>query len=322
MNFDRDNSCRCCGTAREESKEVRVIHHERIVDQVRRSAVGSVINSRNRICRWVCPGCEEVNSLQSSICRYCNRERFDIVVGCPQCRAPRQLSNAQVYGSTPEDRKHVLITFGMHNCVARFSPEQRCEGCGSSLHGGHILSHARSLWWCACGVLNIVGSHSCYHCRMPRAISTGGVLERILTGAQWDFQTCTSWFCESCDGINLASRSTVYLKRDNTVDNQSKKSTRLLHGDVKCTHCGAPWHHYLLRDRGCWRCACHLINSTEDKVCRSCNLPAADSINVDVISSWAKGDWICGNCQAHCYRDRARCVCGNPRIKQEGKVES
>lgn len=63
-----------------------------------------------------------------------------------------------------------------------------------------------------------------------------------------------------------------------------------------------------------WRCACHHVNRRWNTLCASCDLPAQQNgITADVLSFWAKGDWICEACHRHNYKLRVVCSCGAKR---------
>lgn len=351
FNFLQDERCRCCATERSLCKELRFVHHESVADEVKRAAVGSVINVRNRVCRWVCAACEEVNSLKCSRCRNCRHERFGLTLSCPTCQSPQSLNNKLMYGSERQDERHYTQTFAVHNFFPRLAPTRTCTRCEGPLHGATITSLRRAAWLCACGNANTGSQMSCLRCRLPRSIPAGGPLLRRLLSQEtslcgggglrrsaWDFVGCTNWLCDNCDngdnggdGVNKASHFMVSLttshggggmrggggqtlRGDGSISN---KVARMVHGDGRCRGCGAPWHHQRLRsgDSQCWRCACHMINEAASTECASCGLPAVDGIRVDVLSQWTKGDWMCAECGRHNYRDRVRCDCGQLRLR-------
>lgn len=71
-----------------------------MMQEVLTAPVGTVINARNRLCRWRCQhaGCGEINSLQLGVCRRCRRERFSVCVACEQCGyRGNVISNATAY---------------------------------------------------------------------------------------------------------------------------------------------------------------------------------------------------------------------------------
>ncbi|KEG08535.1 hypothetical protein DQ04_06971030 [Trypanosoma grayi] len=323
FNFDRDVACRCCDLRRDEQTELSVVHHERVLDEVQRSPVGSVIVTRNRVARWRCSSCGESNSLQRSLCRNCEKGRFDFVVRCPGCNASQALSNKQMYGTDPTDRTHVVRPFGMHNCFPRLSPEQRCSVCRSSLHGG--AASARSdAWLCACGQVCNSAVVSCTRCRLPRRLPQTTMLEEMLR--VWDFAATTNWYCEGCNHANKASRHIVALERHNTPlasgaaaprgkDTTAVKVARIVHGHTRCEHCGLQWHHQSVNDGQYWRCACHKVNRRDDVRCQVCFLPAVDGIRSDVLSFWSRGDWYCLSCHRQNYREKVTCTCGEARPK-------
>lgn len=125
--------------------------------------VHSIVNTRNKIMKWSCGHCREVNSLQSTHCRYCHAERYGFVVACPRCAASSCLSNAMVYGegeggghrraslarTSDADPAAFPLTdgsdssFGPHHCFSPFSAGIRCERCRNILHGGDVVRWVR-----------------------------------------------------------------------------------------------------------------------------------------------------------------------------------
>lgn len=129
------------------------------------------------------------------------------------------------------------------------------------------------------------------------------------------------------------------------------KGLRRQRGQTICACCGEPWHLQLLfpdvismppsdaervvrNEKGAaywWRCACHSVNRSVWDSCGNCGLPALPvkgsaaatpsqkgseeraELSADVLSDWVKGDWLCGVCLRHNYKDRAGCYCGAPR---------
>lgn len=337
FNFNRDEACRCCASPRATSEVTTArqpIRRVRVSDEIQSAPVGSVINTRNRIVRWKCLTCQEVNSLQSTSCRHCDRERFELTLSCPQCAAPKQLNNAMVYGNEAGDAIHVTQPFGMHNCLGRFSPTMCCDRCQSSLHGAMVPGLHRSPWWCACGLMNQPIRQCCLRCRLPRSIASPAVLRHLLHDphGHWDFVGSTNWLCESCDCVNVASHYLVtqnragrLLGRTTDINESSTSSTaagfdgsrrkvaRLAHGESLCAQCQQPWHHQVLRGGDRWRCSCHMVNHKDAHLCVSCGLPALDNVSADTLSLWTKGDWLCEKCLALNYRNRVRCTCGAQR---------
>lgn len=327
FNFERDGECRCCAATRPFGQEVRAVYHERVTDEVQRAHVGAVVNVRNRTARWRCPQCREVNSLQGNLCRNCQNERFALLLLCPGCNAPQQLSNRAVYGDAASDQHHYKYAFATANVCARLSPQQVCDHCQGMLHGAVVQSLGQGAWWCACGFVNHHTSQSCTRCRLPRNFPSLAVGRRLLLSApsapdRWDTVGSTNWLCDNCDGVNKASRHIVvrHLEGSSRPSIEHQKlpssrakphnSTRLIHGDSACRHCHEPWHCQDLQGGELWRCACHRVNPKEAKFCTVCELPALKGLRVDAISMWTKGDWICPKCKAHNYRDRVLCVCG------------
>nr|CCC93354.1 conserved hypothetical protein [Trypanosoma congolense IL3000] len=332
FNFERDVECRCCSLARDAQMELHIAQHERVVDEIQRAAVGSVIVTRNRVARWRCLKCNESNALQSSSCRNCGRGRFDFDVCCWQCGEHQQLSNSQLYGSEPADHIHVARPFGLHNCFPRLAPEQRCRRCRVPLHGS-AASTRSDAWLCGCGVVCNSSLVSCSRCRLPRRFVNQSTLEELVR--VWDFSGSTNWFCESCNHVNKASRHVVALYRSHKSHNGGRpdgddeinrgcrsgspekdscaKFARILHGTAKCERCGQKWHHQTVNDGQYWRCACHKVNKQEDARCQVCLLPAADGIRSDVLSFWSRGDWYCFRCQRQNYREKVVCACGEER---------
>ncbi|ESS65873.1 hypothetical protein TCDM_05580 [Trypanosoma cruzi Dm28c] len=323
FNFERDLACRSCSLRRDEQIELRVTYHERVGDEIQRAPVGSVIVTRNRIVRWRCPSCQESNALQSSICRNCNKGRFEFAVFCPNCKASQMLSNKQMYGSEPADYIHVSRPFGLHNCFPRLAPEQRCKACKIPLHGATASSRSDA-WLCACGQVGNPATLSCPRCRFPRRLPQTAILGELLR--VWDFAGTTNWFCESCNHVNKASRHIVALERhdpSSPVDRNASKEKaaawkvdRILHGFSHCERCGVPWHHQPLNDGQHWLCACHKVNRNEDAHCQVCRLPAVDGIRSDVLSFWSRGDWYCVECNRQNYREKVVCNCGKKRPKE------
>ncbi|KAL7705527.1 hypothetical protein N2W54_005557 [Lotmaria passim] len=325
-------------------------------DEVATEPLGHIVVTRNRTTRWRCSDCGEINSLQLTQCRNCARERFNLSVRCPYCETPRQLSNALVRSagqtagtadesaaaSPPEASVSArLPVYSSLNCYQPGSTQLSCLQCGGPLHGGAVCSftYGTAPWWCACGVVNPTHAYSCYRCRLPRTVGDPALLKALLQeavarvregdapDAWWDFATCTSWFCDSCDGINRAAYQVV-AERDEAAFDTTSQSSVSPHaaasskrkqrvwvdaGDLKCKHCEAPWHHQLLHGGEWWRCACHAVNKRKAMTCTSCGLPALDGVQAFVLSAWSKGDWWCFACGTHCYRDRMRCRCGADR---------
>ncbi|RNF09801.1 hypothetical protein TraAM80_01935 [Trypanosoma rangeli] len=322
FNFERDFACRSCGLQRDAQLELRVVRHERVLDEIQRVPVGSVIVTRNRVTRWRCLRCSESNALQSSVCRHCSKERFDFTVTCPTCKVSQKLSNKQMYGSEPADHIHVSRPFGLHNCFPRLAPEQRCKACRGSLHGATASSRSDA-WLCACGHVGNCATLSCARCRFPRRPPQTAMLEELLR--VWDFAGATNWYCESCNHVNKASRHIVALERRGPsplVDAKTStkrggvlKVSRIMHGFSHCECCGIQWHHQSLNDGQHWRCACHKVNHNDDTCCQVCRLPAVDNIRSDVLSSWSRGDWYCSRCQRQNYREKVICSCGEKRPK-------
>lgn len=201
FNFPRDVVCRCCATARTEANEVRVVRHERVADEVRAAPIGTVLNVRNRVCRWQCNACEEINSLQCSACRNCRAERFTVTVACPACQSPQALSNKRVYGGERSDAKHSDSTFGIHNFYPRLAPTLACGHCRGPLHGGALttLPH-RPSWLCACGNVNTAIQVSCLRCRLPRSVPSAATLRALLWPA-----ACLSQPSSSVVDVDAAS---------------------------------------------------------------------------------------------------------------------
>ncbi|RNF24484.1 uncharacterized protein Tco025E_02454 [Trypanosoma conorhini] len=322
FNFERDLACRCCGLQRDAQFELRVVHHERVLDEIQRAPVGSVIVTRNRVIRWRCTGCSESNALQSSVCRHCNKERFDFTVTCPTCKASQKLCNKQMYGSEPADHIHASRPFGLHNCFPRLAPEQRCTACGGSLHGATASSRSDA-WLCACGHVGNAATLSCARCRFPRRLPQTATLDELLR--VWDFAGAKNWYCEGCNHVNRASRHIVALERHgrsplldgNTPTKRGSvwKMARIVHGSSHCEYCGIQWHHEPLNDGQHWRCACHKVNHNDDAHCQVCRLPAVDDVRSDVLSFWSRGDWYCLRCHRQNYREKVVCACGEQRPK-------
>lgn len=322
FNFERDVACRCCSVRRDEQMELHVVHHERLLDEIQRAPVGSVVVTRNRLTRWRCSECSESNALQSSVCRHCKRERFDFTVSCPTCKTSQRLSNKMVYGSEPSDHIHVARPFGLHNCFPRLAPELRCSSCKSSLHGASASSRSDA-WLCSCGTVGNLATVSCPRCRFPRRLSQTATLEELLR--VWDFAGTTNWYCEGCNHVNKASRHTVALERHGSsapVDRNKpekkgsvSRGVRVVHGYSRCEKCRLPWHHQPLNDGQHWRCACLKVNHRNDTQCQVCQLPAVDNIRSDVLSFWSRGDWYCLKCYRQNYREKVMCTCGESRPK-------
>lgn len=352
----RDALCRCCqalrSTTEAESRRRASTVHEKVADEVQAQHIGSVVNTRNRVARWRCGDCSEINSLQASGCRRCGRERFALTMVCGTCAAVRTLTNAAVYkddakvthtpcnGSSDEAQsehdstaanasllgaKLESSTFGLDNRFAPYAPAQRCHHCGTHLHGSQITSASRYMWWCACGVTNMDGRLSCMRCRLPRTIPSASVAHDLLHRQRWDFRDCTMWLCENCDEVNTASRYVVVPDRSTQMPSSSssrllvpKKVARLIPGHAHCRRCQSPWHYQVVRDGECWRCACHMVNPREATSCRVCGMPALSEMPVSVISLWTKGDWYCRGCGRQNYRERMRCLCGAVRSDMTG----
>ncbi|KPA78237.1 hypothetical protein ABB37_06392 [Leptomonas pyrrhocoris] len=341
--------CRCCGTACTSDASRRCSIRQTVEDEVAAGPLGHIVVTRNRTSRWRCCGCNEVNSLKQTECRNCARERFALTVCCPSCETPRVLTNALVYGyraGTSTTTQGATLSadaqpyvappvFSLLNCYHMGSTQVMCQQCGSSLHGGVIRSftHGSTPWWCACGVMNPTQAYSCCRCRLPRTVSKPSLLTALLRGVvtadaslpHYDFATCTSWLCDSCDGVNHASYQ-VITERDEEACTASscsaeqgssspcptKRKSRAWvdAGEVECGHCGAPWHYQRLQNGEWWRCACHALNKRDNTLCTSCGLPALGRVQAIVLSSWSRGDWWCFACSTHNYRERMRCRCG------------
>lgn len=338
-----------------------VVHRLTLTEEAAARPVGTVVVPRNRTARWRCPGCSEMNSLQQIFCRYCERERFDFSVLCPSCEAPRALSNALAYAGVASDstggaqdaasatststtsalstearRRIPEKLFDAANCYAPYTPRLSCLHCHGPLHGGRIAwVHAGGPWWCACGVVNATSAYSCLRCRLPRVVEDASALRLLLASpppcadaepgsesdgaVSWDFEGCTNWMCDGCGGVNVASHQIVVEVRQSPQEPVRRMKT--VHGVAACRHCGAPWHHQVLRDGEVWRCACHALNGRQDAQCTSCGLPALDGLRPDMLAFWTRGDWRCPSCGILCYRSRQRCACGAVRPATHGTAE-
>lgn len=320
--------CRCCSSSRTDREEQLQIHRLTLAEEIQQSPIGQVTSMRNRTSRWRCSNCKEINSLQARQCRHCQAGRFSITLLCGSCNRHTTLSNEAVYGPAASP------SFGLSNCFPPNAPAMRCSSCAASLHGSYTAATVGSgpSWWCACGLLNPSTTYSCTRCRLPRLLPHAATLERLLSSPvspsppastfAWDFRNCTSWLCDVCDGVNAASRQTVVWAAPlpsgtgaSDPKQARRRRARMLHGDSKCRHCGTAWHHLRSADGLFWRCACHALNDISCADCTACGLPAMDELSVDLLSTWARGDWRCLSCRRHVYRDRVRCVCGTNRPK-------
>lgn len=322
-------SCRCCGHQRAAGHDAREEHYverrQTVADETAQAALGHIVVTRNRTIRWRCESCSEINSLQLRRCRNCQQERFALTVHCPTCEAPRTLRNDLVYGPPPSSSPAIAaqLNFAPSNCYAAASTQMSCLQCSGPLHGGSVRTETWTVasWWCACGSVSPGSTYCCSRCRLPRTVSNPQLLRELLRTAitetpQWDFARCTSWFCDSCEGVNSAAYEIIVEDSvpAGAASVQPRRRRRWVdRNGGKCQHCGTPWHHQLLQHGELWRCACHAVNTRESTACASCRLPALNTLSCVVLSAWSRGDWMCSACGTHCYRDRMRCRCGADR---------
>lgn len=315
-------SCRCCGIARQRRYGGKLPETALsssslggpsgswvpiLLQDPRQSiAIGDPFRASDLLLRWRCSNCSSTSSQMTRSCQRCGEDRFtQHTIRCPTCKS--------ISGQTAED-------------VVERRP---CLNCGSPLHGALIASVA-STWVCTCGMLNAMPT--CFRCRAPcripvthstsmRTSHTHSMPGEGPAAAQqqqsqqyvrelhwirsYDFRCCTQWSCARCSNINEASRK-VYISR---VPSTGRILSELVSGQHSCSRCEEPWHGLKLDGGRQWRCACHHVNSTKRDLCALCTRPQTLQ-SVNVHSVWMVGDWVCGNCGKHSYRDKSVCICG------------